>query len=81
MRFYAKMKAAGLNMLRAARARRAKAMSRTNNRGFTNHAYGVFKAFKELVKLNTRNHGSISRIQYSSILKPDSRPENFKFAA
>ena len=50
-------------MLRAARARRAKAMSRMDNRGFNSHAYGVFKAFKELVELNTRNHGSIFRIQ------------------
>jgi hypothetical protein len=31
--------------------------------------------------LNTQNHCSIFRIQYSSIFKPDSCPENFKFAA
>ena len=58
-----------------------KARARTDNRGFNMHAYRVFRTFKELIKVNTRNLSSIFRIHCDSIFQPDSSPENFKLAA
>lgn len=75
VRFAARMKAAGLNMLRAARLRRAKAKAQKGNRGFCNLVYRAFYAVKEQIQRVSAILGPIFRIPSGST------PEEFKLAA
>ncbi|MFY9941309.1 MAG: transposase [Desulfobacterales bacterium] len=75
VRFCAIMKAAGLNMLRAARVRRARAKALAAKNGRFGVIYRTFTVFKERIQAGATNFESIFRNQ------PPAAPGNFKLVA
>jgi hypothetical protein len=60
VRFCAKMKAAGLNLLRAARVRRARMKAREASNGFNQHIGAVFLLFKERIRAKMPSFGGFT---------------------
>jgi len=75
VRFCAIMKAAGLNLLRAARVRRAKAKALAAQNGCFGVIFSVYRVFKERVQAGVANFGLISLNQ------PPVASADFKLAA